>query len=280
MNKKLKNPPRDVSWGLRLNLLFGGFFNQLGWFFFGFGMIQVWVFGINADYLEYHKFFEQPIESLGTVTGVVAERDSFRYSYEMNIDGTVHRGSALSNQKHDVGHKVVVYHFIKNPQWSEIHTRGVYRGIPFTIAWGLSIVPMIGLIFIFFSILRGKKSIFLVTNGNETTGKLIDTEATSMRVNKQRVYKYTFEFKDDLGNTQQAIAKTHLRHIFSNNEEAILYHPLRPNQSIVVDHLPGNPRVNDKGELEANVAETILYSLVPGLAIFGHGTVLFYILLA
>ncbi|BBM86504.1 hypothetical protein [Candidatus Uabimicrobium amorphum] len=280
MNKKLKKSPRDVSRGLRLNLLFGGFYNQFGWFFFGFGMIHVWVFGINADYLEYHKFFEQPIESEGSVTAVVAEDDSFRCNYEMNIDGTVHRGSALSNKKYDVGETVMIHHFSENPQWSQIHDLGDNGGIPFFIAWAASIFPLIGLTFVFFGIRRGKKSIFLITDGNETTGKLTNKEATNVRVNNQRVYKYTFEFKDDLGNTQQAIAKTHLQHILQNDEEVILYHPLRPSESILIDNLPGNPRVNEKGEFEAHIAKTILYSIIPGLAIFGHGTVLFYVLFA
>ena len=49
MKWNLSDPPRDVPMLVKLRLLCGGFNNQLGWLFFGFGMIFAWAFIGQAD---------------------------------------------------------------------------------------------------------------------------------------------------------------------------------------------------------------------------------------
>ncbi len=52
------DPPRHVPRSLRLGMLLGGFFNQLGWFIFGFGMIFYWIFVVQADFASVYFYDE------------------------------------------------------------------------------------------------------------------------------------------------------------------------------------------------------------------------------
>jgi hypothetical protein len=52
----LAAPPRPVPLSVRVVILFGGFMNQFGWLFVGFGLIFVWVFTLRADVTSWFYF--------------------------------------------------------------------------------------------------------------------------------------------------------------------------------------------------------------------------------
>ena len=85
-------PPRVVPLSVRLRLLFGGFTNQFGWLFFGFGLIFVWVFG-GSQALYNLIFFNGALNMVeGRISEVVETSVSindepvyeYRYSYVVN----------------------------------------------------------------------------------------------------------------------------------------------------------------------------------------------------
>ena len=48
--------PRSVPMSIVPPLYFGGFAGPFGWFFFGFGMIFVWIFTLNASFADLWQF--------------------------------------------------------------------------------------------------------------------------------------------------------------------------------------------------------------------------------
>ena len=47
---ELGKPPRAIPGVTRRKLLFGGVYNQMGWFFAGFGLIFFWIFGLDSEF--------------------------------------------------------------------------------------------------------------------------------------------------------------------------------------------------------------------------------------
>ncbi|MHC4335254.1 MAG: hypothetical protein ACYSUP_15040, partial [Planctomycetota bacterium] len=64
----LAAPPRPVPLSVRIVILFGGFMNQFGWLFVGFGLIFVWIFTLRADVTSWYYFRGQLAETTATVT--------------------------------------------------------------------------------------------------------------------------------------------------------------------------------------------------------------------
>src|ERR1043166_3390679 len=79
----LAPPPREVSPLVRSQVLFGGFLNQFGWFFFGFGLIFFWVFALNSDLTSFYYFHGD----LETVEGLVFDSHDTGFS----VGGSKHR---------------------------------------------------------------------------------------------------------------------------------------------------------------------------------------------
>ncbi|MCI5137665.1 MAG: hypothetical protein D3922_04445 [Candidatus Electrothrix sp. AR1] len=63
LNDMKREVPVTV-WG---NIFFGGFANQFGWIFFGFGMIFFWIFALNAD-VSFLLFSGERVTVQGMVT--------------------------------------------------------------------------------------------------------------------------------------------------------------------------------------------------------------------
>ena len=73
--------------------------------------------------------------------------------------------------------------------------------------------------------------------------------------------------------TYQAIARTHeIAKLEDQAEEPLLYDPMRPAYAVMLDDLPGNPRINDNGNIQAGPASgTIMLLIIPLATIIGHG---------
>ncbi|MDH4241432.1 MAG: hypothetical protein OEW48_17880, partial [Phycisphaerae bacterium] len=98
-------------------------------------------------------------------------------------------------------------------------------------------------------------------------------EKTKTEVNKKPVYKLTFEFNTPEGTTYEATAKTHdTAKLEDQAEEPLLYDPMRPSYAVMLDDLPGNPRIMENGTIHAGpVANTIKVLVIPLTTIIGHG---------
>jgi hypothetical protein len=277
-NRGLSGPPRSVPLSVRLRILFGGFGNQFGWFFFGFGMIFVWVFGGTATLHDLVFFSGDLAVADARITDVVEtnvtidERRVYEYQYAYRVDDIALDGATQAMEgKYHVGDRVVVEYPVRS------HERSRIRGLSISDDWVAlvcTIFPLIGLIFIFFGVRKGFKGARLLRHGKQATGVLISTEPTNCKVNEQMVYKFTFRFKADDARTYEVVARTHVTERFARMDsyrEPLLYNPWKPSDAILLDDLPGGPRINENGEIHGTSLSMLRLLIIPGVSCIGHG---------
>ncbi|MCI5221803.1 MAG: hypothetical protein D3924_03805 [Candidatus Electrothrix sp. AR4] len=84
--------------------------------------------------------------------------------------------------------------------------------------------PLTGLIFIFFGVKKALQGKRLLQYGILTKGKLVSKDRTHTTINEQRMYKFTFSFKDISGRKFEILEKTHKIHLLQDDtEESLLY---------------------------------------------------------
>jgi len=278
-----ERPPRTIPITLLPPLYFGGVFAQLGWFFFGFGMIFVWVFTRNADITYLWDFSGQ----LQTVDGFVINSEETNFSE----GGTEHsKGTSVCRiryrfvDKDGIEHRAECYKKGWNPQTSthviieyredrpEIsRIQGTRRRPVGLIGLFLVIFPIIGAVLAATGLRRGRKAHSLLRFGHLTTGRLVEKSGTTTQINGQIVYKLTFEFTDDLGESHRVAAKTHETAKLEDEEsERLLYDPYKPTYAVLIDNLPGSPAIDEHGYLCSRPSRAILSLLLPAISLIGH----------
>lgn len=275
----LAGPPRSVPLSVRLRLLFGGFLNQFGWLFFGFGMIFVWVFGLNTDPTAWLDFRGDLEECQGVIVRCedtnASENDStiFAHYYEFETDGQKHEGMSYGvGRQSSSGEKVTVQFPLGRPTRSRVKGMRTTMFPAFLLLF-VVLFPFIGLCFMLAGFRKGRKAVRLLANGEQAFGVLKSKEPTNTRINNRRVYKLTFEFNDQTGQTHEATAKTHEPESLQDDaEEPLLYDPIRPSYATMLDHLPGAPRLDEMGQIQTKSAiGSLLVLIVPTASIVGHG---------
>jgi len=135
------------------------------------------------------------------------------------------------------------------------------------------IFPLVGLIFILFSLRRSVRALRLLKYGELSKGVLISKEPTNTKINGRLVYKMTFRFQDEQGGEYTVKEKTPLPSILQDQkEERLIYLRSKPSNAIMLDALPGAVSVNNEGGVEPYpVRNVILLMLFPASTLIGHG---------
>lgn len=270
--------PRAVPFSVRLRVLFGGFNNQFGWAFFGFGMIFVWVFALNADFVSPILFSFQSntvggiVESVETTNATENDVQVYQVKY-VYFDhlGRQHQGSSYSTGEPGVGARVFIEFLPYAPSISRIE--GMRRAIfgPFAV---VSILfPLVGLGFLVSGIKYGLKANRLLAQGRIAFGKLISSEMTNTSINNRPVMKLRFAFETHEGEDWEVVAKTHEpEDLRDEPQEPLLYDPEDPSYAVLLDNLPGSTTFDSSGHLlPASTRETLRPLILPGLTVLGHG---------
>ncbi len=280
----LAGPPRSVPLLVRLRLLFGGFVNQFGWLFFGFGMIFVWVFGFNTDptaWLDFRGDLEEiqgvivRCEDTGASEGGSKHSKGtpiFAHRYKFEAAGQTYEGVSYSvGNQSEAGKKVTVEFPPGRPARSRI--KGMRTAMFPAFLLFVLLFPFVGLCSMLAGFLKGRRAVRLLANGEQAFGVLKSKKPTNTKINNRRVYKLTFEFTDQVGQTREATAKTHeTERLQDDAEEPLLYDPIRPSYSTMLDHLPGAPRLDEMGQIQTKSAiGSLLVLIVPTASIVGHG---------
>ncbi|MEW6027421.1 MAG: hypothetical protein AB1599_09035 [Planctomycetota bacterium] len=281
----LASPPRNVPLLIRTNVLFGGTLNQLGWFFFGFGLIFVWVFALNADVLSWYYFLSDTERVSGTVS--YSRRTGFSEGGGKHSDGTpvwanhysfiARDGKKYESVSYALGRELktndsVNVEYVKGkPAVSRI--RGMRREPMGPFVLFVLIFPLIGFIFVFFGIKSGFKSIRLLRYGKVGRAKLKSKTATSTKINNQVVYKLTFEFTAEDGAKYDAVAKSHKPELLEDEaEEQLLYDETNPEYAVLLDALPGAPDIDAQGRIQARgYFAGLPVLIIPLITVIGHG---------
>jgi hypothetical protein len=270
--------PREVPISVRLRVLFGGFYNQLGWIFLGFGLIFVWTFALHADFASIFLFRLQTKTTIGIVESMqttnAMENDipiyEVKYQYFDNL-GRQYSGTSYITGIPMIETRVSVEYLSNFPSISRVS--GMRRETFGPVATLAIVFPIIGLGFLSFGIKYGLKANRLLSEGKIAFGKLISTERTGGRINNRPILKMTFNFTAEDGLDWDVSAKTHEPEDLRDEvEEPLLYDPNHPSTAVLLDDLPGSAEFDSNGQLvPAKFLETIKILLIPCLSIVGHG---------
>jgi len=299
--RDLYGPPRSVPLSVRLRLLFGGFINQFGWFFFGFGMVFIWVFG-GSNALYNRVFFrgELGIDE-GCITAItetnLAINDSrvFAYEYTYSVNGVDYKGATRAfGGRYQEDDAVSIEYPVQDPARSRIRGLSTETNAPWWVFLIIAVFPLCGLLCIAYGIRKGLKGARLLRDGKQAMGILISREATHTKVNNQTVYKFAFQFETEDRQTYEAVAKTHNTRLFTGENvqtseatgetveadvrEPLLYDPWSPSDAVLLDDLPGSPRINETGGIEGSVSLLLVCLIIPGCAVIGHACWVLYML--
>lgn len=241
--------PRRISGGLKLKIFFNNPFAVIGTAFFLFGSIFPIVFGSMVDFKSVFAFKENDPVVNGVIVAIdktnskINKRNVLDYTYKYEVNGKSYDGHSFStNSDINVNDTIPVQYVPNDIATSKIQSM-LTAPFPFFIVPLTCIFPILGLVFLIFSIRRAKKNIYLVQNGVLAKGKVIRKEPTSTKVNKQTVYKVFFQFKTQDGNLQEAFVKSHVVHNLGDEaEEPLVYDSQDPSAAVLLDSLPKKVR--------------------------------------
>jgi hypothetical protein len=270
------DPPRHVPLSLRLGMLFGGFHNVFGWFFFGFGMIFYWVFAAQADFESFY-FTGDLTQVRGRVTAAekmnykVNKKSVYGIEYEFQSNGQTYRGKSFSTGvDYQAGRSVTIEHPTGTPERSRIEGT---RNAPMPI-WCVfvAIFPLVGLLFFTYGFRHGRKVCRLLAVGESSMATLVNQEPTNTTINKRRVIRFHYEFPAADHNIYAATASTHHVETLANEQQPLLYDPANPGDATLIAHLPNKPEIDENGQLKPLAGSTLFWTLfLPTVSLVGHG---------
>ncbi|MGA2137976.1 MAG: DUF3592 domain-containing protein [Verrucomicrobiia bacterium] len=268
-------------------MLFGGILNQMGWFFFGFGMLFVWLFLPNADLTSFYLFRGPLDHTQATVTANqkthFTEGGSkhhsgtpiYRHDYTFTVNGNRYDGVSYSTANSlQPDTRVTIEYPRGNPSISRIHGMRRAPVPPFVLL--VLIFPLVGAGFLIPGLIQGWKGDRLLANGKVAFGAFKSKERTNTSVNNKTVYKLIFEFTTDTGQTCQAVTRTYQpEQLEDGQQHEVVYDPLTPSYAVMVDSLPGSPRIDERGVIQpAGFGSALCVSLLPALVIIANTTCL------
>ena len=285
-----QRPQRSIPLPILVRVLFGGMVSQMGWLFLGFGLIFVWVFVVHVDFSGLLRSVTRQVETRGQVIDV--EETNLSEGGDDDAPGTpIYRiayafagpgGRRFEGASYTVGTDlepgdlVRVEYAASNPESS--HILGL-RQAPLPPA-GLFVVvfPLIGLAMVVYSLMEGIKGIQLLRGGELAQATLISAEPTSMSVNNRPVIRLTFDFTDSDGGLHEVISRTTQPELLQDQKtETVLYDPRNPDDAVLLDSLPGSPRLTQEGSLEMEASQSsYLLAIIPAVTVLGHGAYLLF----
>ncbi len=273
---------RKIPFTTKLTLLFGGTVSQAGWFFFGFGLVFVWIFALESDFSSLKKD-EELERAQGTVTSIreTGVTENGRLIMEVHFSVTNRERQTFFGYSYTTGAlpepgSTVTIEYPPG-KIEEARILGMRRKMYNPLGFLVILFPIIGLLIIGYTMYNSLNALKILRDGELTTGQLIAKEPTSAFVNDQRVFKMIFRFTDLQGRERKITAKTHLAHRLEDEaQEKLLYLRESPSRAVLIDTLPGSPELDARGNVTAvSPVKASVYLILPAATIFGHG---FYLL--
>jgi hypothetical protein len=302
----LAGPPRGVPLLVRLRLMLGGY-AQIWWLVLAFAMILACRLHLPEAVATLFRFSGPIDRTTGSIVRVEEtfsgedDHPIFAYHYEFSMPGPqanavsayeaetacakapTHNGASYAHVgTFRVGQPVMVEFPPGRPNVSRIVGTTSTPGGSWDLLAG--VFPLISLVFVVLGIRRGLRGIRLLRDGQQTMARLLSVQSTNVKVNEQTVFKYTFEFRDSAGAAQRVTAKTHVTSRFAGEDmpgrrpgddgvyEPVIYDPLNPSRAVLLDALPGGPRIDETGQVRAgNPVTAMATAIIPLATLIGHG---------
>lgn len=268
--------PRTIPGFVKIEMLFGGWLNQLAWYLIAFGAIFFWLFAINSDvsplifWIGKCSVSGQVIKNNATGIGKddipKTPVTSYVYTYKDHT-GKKHRGvsyGSLSNSQRIV---TVEYLNIK-PDISRI--QGLRMG-SCSLDGLLSSFPVIlGLLAIIACLPKQIRRLQLLQKSEMIDAKLKCKSPTGVEINGSPQYKAIYTFQTANGRIHDTILYVH------NDEKLhegaiviILSNPKQPSSCIMLDEIRGFSGFNSTGDICVDTYGIKLL-LLPFVAVLGH----------
>jgi hypothetical protein len=115
-----------------------------------------------------------------------------------------------------------------------------------------ALFPLVGIGMVVFAWRDRSRALRLLVHGHVGHGTLVGEEQTRVSVNKRPVMKLRFDLVTEAGSHHEAVVRTHRTELLKDDpRERLLYDPAAPEVAVAWDLLPGPPRVDATGALEA-----------------------------
>ena len=178
----------------------------------------------------------ETIETNATIGEVMVY--GYKYEYELP-GGSLYYGTGYStgNTK-TTGDTVNILYKQRYPEKSKAVD---LRNSIFGKETGVFILVLqgIGLLILILSIFKVRPQIHILKVGVLANGKLLNKEATNVKINKQTVYELTFEFAASNLKTYQAVVRSFQDdRLKDESYEKLVYDPENPEKAVLLDHLP------------------------------------------
>lgn len=160
--------------------------------------------------------------------------------------------------------------------FSSIHVRvflieGLRKG---TFEWPMLFIilfPAIGLTMMAVGVRKGLRALRLLTHGIPAQGRFVGQTRTNVQINDTPVMAMTFEFKTVDGRTARCVAKTHeTRELRDDAEEPLVYDPEDPANAVLLDELPGRPRITEDSVVRSREGMVWHLLLIPVGTVLMH----------
>ena len=141
---------------------------------------------------------------------------------------------------------------------------------PDTLAIG--VFPLVAVGFLVFTLWKGRQNCHLLQDGLLTTAKLINMEEKRGQKGGVR-YELMFEFQNAQGQLRYtSVTVSNPAYLTDEPREFVLYDPHNENRVVLLDAIPGRPRIAEDGTLHSTSPQfDLLMLLLPAAAILGHG---------
>lgn len=108
-------------------------------------------------------------------------------------------------------------------------------------------VPIVGLVLFAIGVMGGLRRLRRLRDGELGSGELTRREPTSVRINRQRVYRHFYSFTASDGRTGEVVARSH--HELPARAD-LVYDPSNLKGEVIAA-LPGQPQLDPSGEIVA-----------------------------
>lgn len=236
---------RTISLGLQIKIWLSDVMVIIGGAFIFMGLPFALIFIpfatlFSSGFDNSDPIIEGNITEVYSTISYVNDVQVYKYTYTYNPpDGGNYEGAGYSTGQMFEIDALIEVQYKRNQQEVSKAKELRLSSFPAGLGFIVLIFPLVGAALFYFGAKKAINAIRVLKIGEIAYGKFLHKEATNTTVNKQRVYKLTFEFtaKDD--KVYQTVAKTHLYHRLEDDEtEKLVYDPDDPENAVLLDALP------------------------------------------
>lgn len=186
------------------------------------------------------------------------EDNIHRFVVSYQVDGRRYRsGCYSSKQPYRCGDRVTVEYAVAHPQCARIRGMG-FLAAPASVMSIAGLILLPGLIWCMYGFWRHARTVRLLASGELAWGRLVDRKylrgghgtGIHLRLGNRGRWEYTFSFQPPHSEGYEVKARTdcgYERLLEDEREEPLLYDPADPRKAVMLDNIPGWPRLDEKG---------------------------------